>query len=257
MSPDIFFASSAKVWSSIEWVYGIEETGYDGWEVSAEGNFRLDNRESFESVIGVLETTGLKATVHAPFSDLNLASLNYPIYKESIRQLSECIKFASEFTDYVTVHPGYMSPEARLVPDKVWSLHKEALGEIGKFAEDYGVRVGLENMPEIPGFLCMYPDELFGMIDGIENVYATVDLGHANTTGELKSFLARINEAAHLHIHDNKGQHDDHFPLGHGNIDWKNVLDTLSENYRGIYVVEGRSIDEAKISLEFIRRYGL
>jgi sugar phosphate isomerase/epimerase len=207
--------------------------------------------------MAVLETTGLKATVHAPFSDLNLASLNHPIYRESVRQLCECIRFASEFTDFVTVHPGYMSPEARLVPDKVWSLHKEALREIGKFAGDYGVGVGLENMPAIPGFLCMCPDELFGMTDGIDNVGATVDIGHANTTGELNSFLARIDEAAHLHLHDNNGEHDDHAPLGRGNIDWDTVFEKLSRSYRGIYVVEGRSIDEAAISLEFIRRYDL
>ena len=257
MSPDIYFASSAKVWSSIDWVYGIEETGYDGWEISAEGNFRLDNRESFESIMTVLETTGLKTTVHAPFSDLNLASLNYPIYRESIRQLCECIRYASELTGFVTVHPGYMSPEARLVPDKVWSLHKEALREIGKFAEDYGVKVGLENMPAIPGFLCMFADELFGMIDGIENVGATVDIGHANTTKEIDSFLSRINEASHLHIHDNDGMHDDHAPLGRGTIEWDKVFDRLSGNYRGIYVVEGRSIDEAAVSLEFFRRYDL
>ena len=257
MSPDIFFASSAKIWSSIEWVYGIEETGYDGWEISAEGNFRLDNKESFESIVSVLETTCLKATVHAPFSDLNLASLNYPIYRESVRQLCECIRYASEFTDMVTVHPGYMSPEAKLVPDKVWSLHKEALREIGTFAADYGVRVGLENMPAIPGFLCTCPDELFGMIDGVENLYATIDIGHANTASELGSFLKRIDEAVHLHIHDNKGEHDDHFALGQGNIDWDHVFDKIKSKYRGIYVVEGRSINEAVISLEFIRRYGL
>ncbi|MBN1431943.1 MAG: sugar phosphate isomerase/epimerase [Methanomicrobiaceae archaeon] len=257
MSADIYFASSAKVWSSIEWVYGIEETGYDGWEISAEGNFRLDNRESLNSIKEVLETTGLKATVHAPFSDLNLASFNYPIYKESIRQLCECIRFSSEITEYVTVHPGYMSPEAKLVPDKVWSLHKEALAEIGKLAEEYGVRVGLENMPAIPGFLCIYPDELFGMIHGIDNVGATVDVGHANTAGELKSFLARIGEAAHLHLHDNNGEHDDHLPLGQGNIDWEMVFDRVSKDYRGIFVVEGRSIEEAAISLEFIRRFDL
>ena len=36
MSIRPYFSSSAKVWDSIEWVYGIEETGYSGWEIVAD-----------------------------------------------------------------------------------------------------------------------------------------------------------------------------------------------------------------------------
>ncbi len=38
-----YFSSSSKVWDDITWVYGIEEAGYDGWEIVADGNYRLDN----------------------------------------------------------------------------------------------------------------------------------------------------------------------------------------------------------------------
>ncbi|WOF16079.1 sugar phosphate isomerase/epimerase [Methanoplanus sp. FWC-SCC4] len=254
MSCDYYFASSAKVWSSIEWVYGIEETGYDGWEISADGNYRLDNKEANSRIKEVLETTTLKASVHAPFADLNLASMNHPIYNETIRQMNECIKLASDFTDRVTIHPGYLSPAGKLVPDKVWGLQKDALTEIGKVALEYGVRVGLENMPDIPDFLCRDCNEIFGMIDSVDGMGITIDLGHANTVGQLDKFLSRLCDAGHLHIHDNMGKRDDHSPLGEGNIDWDKAGALIKKNYSGICVVEGRSIEESKKSLGVIKR---
>jgi len=254
MSLDFYFASSSKVWSSIEWVYGIEDAGYSGWEISADGNYRLDNPLLYSKIKEVLETTNLKASVHAPFADLNLASMNYPIYRESVRQLSECVSLASDITDRVTIHPGYLSPAGKLVPDKVWSLHKDALKEIGKVAEDSGVLACLENMPHIPDFLCQDPDEIFGMVDGVKGFGVTIDLGHANTVGKLDSFLEKISLAKHIHIHDNMGKKDDHSALGEGKIDWEKAGSVIKNNYSGICVVEGRSIEEAKRSLQVIKR---
>jgi sugar phosphate isomerase/epimerase len=254
MSLDFYFASSAKVWSSIEWVYGVEESGYSGWEISADGNYRLDNPALYSRIKEVLETTKLKVSVHAPFADLNLSSMNYPIYRESVRQLSECVSLASEITDRVTIHPGYLSPAAKLVPDRVWTLHKEALREIGKVAEDSGVLACLENMPDLPDFLCKDPDEIFGMVGGLDGIGVTIDLGHANTVGKLNSFLEKVSLAGHIHLHDNKGRKDEHSALGDGLIDWDKAGKFIKNNYSGICVVEGRSIEEAKKSYQIIKR---
>ncbi len=218
MKLPLYFASSSKVWSSPEWVYGIEECGYDGWEISADGNYRLDNPEAFAKIKEIMETTHLAISVHAPFTDLNIGSLNDPIYRESIRQMQLCVTKAADITDVVTIHPpGYVSPpHGRLVPQKVWNLHKEALREIGATGIDTGgVRVCLENMPKIPDFLCMEADEHYGMIEGVDGIHATVDLGgHANTTGQVKSYLDCIGTATHMHIHDNRGRSDEHLALG-------------------------------------------
>jgi sugar phosphate isomerase/epimerase len=250
-----FFASSSKVWDSIDWVFGIEECGYAGWEISADGNYRLDIAENVARIREVLASTTLDVSVHAPYSDLNLASLNYPIYRESIRQLSRCVEAAAEFTERVTIHPGYMSPAAKLVPQQVWDLHKSALAEIGATAQDAGVLVTLENMPDIPNFLCRQPDELFGMVDGIEGVGITLDVGHAHTMGMVDAFLLRIDDVDHVHIHDNDGTSDAHLALGDGTIDWERVGSSIAASYRGICVVEGRNLPEAEKSLEAFRRW--
>lgn len=250
-----FFSSSSKVWDSYDWVYGIEEAGYEGWEISADGNYRLDKKENVEKIMETLDSTSLDATVHAPFTDLNPASINYPIHRETIRQLSICIENAADFTGIVTMHPGYLSPAGRLVPEKVWEMQKNALVELGKVAIENGILLCLENMPDIPGLMCTRKDEIFGITDGIEGVGVTVDLGHANTCGEVDAFLKGPEYWDHVHIHDNNGTIDEHLPLGEGIMDWEKIGKTLSEKYSGICVVEGRSIEEGRISLEVFRRW--
>ncbi|MDD3622224.1 MAG: sugar phosphate isomerase/epimerase [Methanofollis sp.] len=256
MSVVPYFSSSSTVWKSVEWVFGIEEVGYTGWEISADGNYRLDDPAKKRAVLDVIESTHLKVTVHAPYADLNLASINDPIWQESVRQLCACVEHAADLTDRVTIHPGYLSPAGKLLPEKVWSLQKEALRVLGACGIEHGVKVCLENMINIPEFLCHDPDELLGITEGIEGVGVTFDLGHANTVRAVDGFLAHIGAADHLHIHDNHGTSDEHLALGAGTIDWEKVGRVVAQGYRGeIAVVEGRNLDEARESLAVFRRW--
>jgi sugar phosphate isomerase/epimerase len=249
-----YFSSSAKVWEDISWVYGIEEAGYAGWEIVSDGNYRLDNPACFSRIEEVIASTRLGITVHAPYGDLNLATLNDPIWRESIRQICTCIEHASAITDRVTLHPGYLSPVGKLMPQKVWDLQKEALRQIGRCAKEHSVLACLENMISMKEFLCRLPEELIGMTEGIEGIGMTFDLGHANTMGNVDNFLRQVNKAHHLHIHDNNGMSDEHLALGEGIIDWPRAGKIIASQYNGVVVVEGRSIDEAQKSLVVFRR---
>ena len=250
-----YFSSSAKVWDDISWVYGIEEAGYGGWEIVSDGNYRLDNPACFSRIEEIIASTGLGVTVHAPYGDLNLATLNDPIWRESIQQICTCIEHASALTDRVTIHPGYLSPVGKLMPQKVWDLQKEALRQIGRCAQEHAVLACLENMIGLKEFLCRFPDELIGMTEGIEGIGMTFDLGHANTMGIVNNFLRKVEKAHHLHIHDNNGMSDEHLPLGEGTIPWNTVGKTVASRYKGIVVIEGRSIEEAQKSLAMFRRW--
>jgi len=256
VSYSVYFSSSAKVWDDISWVYGIEEAGYAGWEIVSDGNYRLENKDCFRKIEEVLHTTRLGASVHAPYGDLNLATLNDPIWRESIRQLCSCIEHAAPLTDRVTIHPGYISPIGKMMPEKVWALQKEALRQIGRCASEHGVLACLENMISFKEFLCRVPEELMGMTEGIEGVGMTFDFGHANTVGKVNEFLRYADKASHMHIHDNHGMSDEHLALGEGTIVWESVGPAIASRYRGDrIVVEGRSIEEARKSLAVFRRF--
>lgn len=250
-----YFSSSAKVWDSIEWVFGIEEAGYSGWEIVADGNYRLDNDGSYRKIADAIASTKLRVSVHAPYGDLNLATLNDPIYRESIRQICTCIEKAASLTDRVTLHPGYLSPVGKLVPQKIWELQKSALRQIGKVAADNGVLACIENMIAGKEFLCRDAGELIGMADGITGIGLTFDFGHANTVGKVNDFLPLVFRANHIHIHDNHGERDEHLALGDGTINWEAVGRAVARDYNGIVVIEGRSIEEAKRSLQVYRRF--
>jgi len=249
-----YFSSSSKVWDDISWVCGIKDAGYEGWEIVADGNYRLEKPENLKKIKEVIASTGLGITVHAPYGDLNLATLNDPIWRESIRQIEVCIENAANLTDRVTIHPGYLSPAGKLVPQKVWELQKEALKRIGKCAAEHGVLACLENMISAKEFLCRDCGELMGMAEGIEGIGLTFDFGHANTVGKVPDFLKNVGSANHIHVHDNHGEHDEHLALGNGTIDWHRAGKTIAAKYRGVVVVEGRSVEEAKKSLAVFRR---
>lgn len=255
MSVTPYFSSSAKVWDDIAWVPAIEEAGYSGWEIMSDGNYKLEDPACFARIEEVLASTNLKVSVHAPFGDLNLATLNDPIWRESIRQICTCIEHASKLTDIVTIHPGYLSPVGKLMPQKVWGLQKDALRQIGRFSVEHNVTACLENMIGVKEFLCRFPEELIGMTEGIDGIGMTFDLGHANTAGRLQEFLPRVGKARHLHIHDNNGLSDEHLALGAGTINWEQTGKIIAKNYRGIAVVEGRSVEEGKKSLAVFRKY--
>ena len=73
MIPRLYFSSSAKVWDDIQWVYGIEEAGYDGWEIVADGNYRLEKPEVLEKIKEIIASTrlGVTGTTH-PMAILTL-----------------------------------------------------------------------------------------------------------------------------------------------------------------------------------------
>lgn len=252
-----YFSSSSKVWDDISWVYGIEEAGYAGWEIVGDGNYQLTDPVCFSKIEEVIASTHLGITVHAPYGDLNLATLNDPIWRESIKQICSCIESAGRITDRVTIHPGYLSPLGKLMPEKVWNFQKEALRQIGKCAQEHSVLACLENMIGVKEFLCRLPEELIGMTEGIEGIGMTFDFGHANTMGKVADFLAVVHKANHIHIHDNNGLSDEHLALGEGTIPWSKVGRKIAADYRGVVVIEGKSLDQAKKSLAVYRRYFL
>ena len=255
MSLTPYFSASSKVWESRDWIFGLEEIGYVGWEIVADGKYRLDNPGNFAAIREDLASTGLLATVHAPYSDLNLASLNYPIWRESIRQTCNCIHHAADLTDRVTIHPGFLSSIGKLVPEKVWEMQKTALVEIGRYAEDHGVLACVENMISIKDFLCRYPEEILGLTENIPGIGVTLDVGHANTNGLINAFLAYIGKVNHIHIHDNHGHSDEHLALGDGKIDWEKVGRIVAGGYSGPVVIEGRTLEEARRSLAAFRKW--
>ncbi len=250
----ISFSSSALVDRPFDWAYELDDLGYSGWEIVNEGRQRL-TPENVGDAEKIAETTGLVITLHLPYSDLNLASMNQPIWEETVRQMKACLSLAAEFSQLAVVHPGHLSPLGMQMRDRAWEQNILGIREICDHANDLGFTIAVENMVNIPALLGREPSEIMGMMDTVDrvNLGFVLDVGHANTNGNLSCFLEQLRDRmVHVHIHDNHGIRDEHLPVGFGTVDWKAVSRAL-DGYRGRLVTESRSLAEGKRSLDRLK----
>lgn len=248
----VSFSSLALVNNPFDWAYDLEDLGFSGWEVVSEGRQQL-NEKTLSEIRNVVETTNLVLTLHLPFSDLNLGSLNHPIWKETIRQMKKCLERASDFVELAVVHPGHLSPLGMQLPDMAWQQSIEGLRAVCDFANEFGIKIGVENMVNMPHVFGKQPGEIVGMIESLEreNAGLTLDVGHANTNGNVPEFLENLGGVVHVHLHDNNGKSDEHLALGKGNVKWKEVIGKF-KGYKGRFAIEARTVEEGTASLKYL-----
>lgn len=241
----VYLSSSSL---NLERLEELKVAGFEGWEVIAEGTQRLD-RPVLALIDYVTSSYGLEISVHTPYSDLNVASLNQPIWLETLRQIKQTMALLADYAHIFVVHPGYVSPLAAHFPDRALKKNCGALSDIARCAEEYGVKATVENMANVPSFIGRSPQEIATML--VDGLGFTLDVGHANTTNTIDSLLKM--PIHHIHLHDNNGKSDEHLILGGGNIDWKRIIHEL-RRYRGVYVLEMKSLGEGVQSLAYLSR---
>jgi sugar phosphate isomerase/epimerase len=248
------FSSSKMVDRPFDWAYQLEDLGYTGWEIVNEGRQRL-TAENLAEAKQIAETTDLVITIHLPYSDLNLASMNQPIWEETVRQMKACLSLASDFARLAVVHPGHLSPLGMQMPDAAWSQNIAGIRQVCDHASDLDMKIAVENMVNMPALLGRRPEEIAGILETVdrENVGFIFDVGHANTNGNVENFLKLKNIMIHAHMHDNHGERDEHLPVGNGTVPWSKVAEGLKD-YKGRIVTESRSLEEGQRSVNRLKK---
>ena len=223
-------------------------------EIVDDGFHTLDKqRVSILNNIG--ESYGLKYSVHAPFVDINIASPSKPMLKAALKRLEKSISCASALNAYVWVfHPGLKTGVSMFYPGMDWRQNLKTIRLLLKIAGDYGVKIAIENVPEPFPFLMKGVEDFTKFYEEInEDVGLVFDVGHANLNGQIGRFLTVFGDKiVHIHAHDNDGKSDQHLGIGFGNIDWKNVADTLRRiSYDKVVIIESvEQIEESKHKLK-------
>ncbi|NPV61719.1 MAG: sugar phosphate isomerase/epimerase [Methanotrichaceae archaeon] len=248
------FSSSKMVDRPFDWAYQLEDLGYSGWEIVNEGRQRL-TPENVAQARQIAETTRLTITIHLPYSDLNLASMNQPIWEETVRQMKACLTLAREFSRLAVVHPGHLSPLGMQMPDAAWTQNIIGIQSLCDHAAELDMKIAVENMVNMPALLGRQPEEIVGILETVDrdNVGFIFDVGHANTNGNVERFLELKELMVHAHIHDNHGQRDEHLPVGNGTVPWDRVVAAL-DGYRGRMVTESRSLEEGQRSVNRLKK---
>ncbi len=205
----------------------------------------------------VLESYKVKLTVHAPLSDINLASHNPSMRKSSIDEVKKSMDRAVKWNaDLVVVHPGSMPVMGRRIAKKIFQYNLESLKELSSYAEDSGVLMCVENMPEIEGLLFQDLKELNSLVEDI-NAYITLDVGHAHNSGFSADDMFCYPRVKHMHLSDNDGSWDQHNALGSGSIDYHQFFKNLKDiKYDGVLMIEVKDATDVIRSLEFMEKMG-
>jgi len=151
----------------------------------------------------------------------------YPIKEvrgACLRELDRCAGiFSALGSRIINIHPCYFCPPA--MRNALIELNIEALKPIVETAASHGLTVVLENF-KAP----------FDRVSTFKTILAEVpdlklhlDFGHANLgRNNHDVFCRQLGEhIQHVHFSDNRANADHHMPLGVGNIDWKNAVDSL------------------------------
>ncbi len=201
--------------------------GFQLMEILCEGpywprNMLLMDKTEFE----VFNSYDVTVFLHAPTIDLNPASLNPGIRKETLKQLNETVDFAVEIgAKAITTHPGMIHRFEDRIRDLGMMYSIETLQEANNYSKDRGIKFSIENMPDRYAYFCNNAEEHEYFIKECDS-YATVDTGHANTSDNPESFF-KIKKIGYYHLNDNNGKKDQHLALGEGtfNLNLLNKVD--------------------------------
>lgn len=204
---------------------------FDGIELLAEEEHSAEK----------IKRTGLRSSIHAPFNDLNIASLKEEHRLYSINEIKKAI-LAAERNDIklVTFHPGWPSPFSMLAKDRVIENAKKSIEELNSFASAHRVTLCAENLPNF----FSTAEELLEVTDNI-----CFDVGHANITKTIDSFLDHKQSIKNVHIHENRGERDEHLALSGRYIDIDRIIKELGNKN---YVIEVTSIADGEKSRDFL-----
>jgi sugar phosphate isomerase/epimerase len=239
-------------------VTAIAGAGYDSAEVWIEQMWR--KKDDPADVAAAAAEVGIGLTVHAPFYDLNILSINEGIRAESRRQVTLALEQAVSIgADVVVVHPGKFS-SSRDTEEEAWERLAACMAELDASAGP--VTVAVEMMEKKHREFFMTPADAARLMDlGLPSIRLTVDIAHLGTLGDAGALLRELDPAWIAHVHLSQGADGrTHAPLGPGLVDLPVVLATLSRFYNGVVSLEGfdtaRGGDLAVQNRKYLRELG-
>lgn len=207
----------------------------------------------FEDERKYAENAGISIyQTHAPYHTYHKDPALFACRIEEIKySIIATAILGAEYTVMHCAQPCGFLPDRQ--PEVTKQINYELLSKLLPVAQEYGVKIALENMPG-DGVPTATPDSLIEYIDMMNSEYlvACLDTGHANLTGGAKTsigenivgFAKKLGKRLKvLHINDNCGRLDEHYPPFLGTIpNWKEFMQTLKDiGYEGTLNTEAGS----------------
>jgi sugar phosphate isomerase/epimerase len=233
--------------------------GFDNIEVLDEWGHKLNDKRKQE-LLELKRSYSLNYVIHAPYDGINVSTPQRSLRKAALKLVETSMRNA-HYLDarLIVLHSGFKSPLDLIKPKTTWRLFLDVLREINKLAYDLDIYVGVENMPSGGVALIESCNDALTLIEEVhtlDRIGFTLDVGHSNTIGvnEARNYLLKAGDyLVHLHVHDNKGEKDEHLAVGSGTVNWASIMPLI----KGLKLVGGLSIEvmnfkDAKKSLNSV-----
>jgi sugar phosphate isomerase/epimerase len=179
-------------------------------------------------------------SIHAPFGGLlDLADPN-PRHRHAAigAVLTAATAIKRLGGNLVIVHPSDLERHGRDVGARLANC-AESLRLLAVNCARDGVTVALES--PLPHLIGGHPGEFAWLLThSHEAIRVCLDTGHTSLGRHWREFVTIAGaRLVHVHVHDNRGQWDDHLPPGDGSIDWAGVAGSLRDvDYDGWLMLE-------------------
>ncbi|OQD58545.1 putative sugar phosphate isomerase/epimerase [Methanobrevibacter arboriphilus JCM 13429 = DSM 1125] len=244
------FSSLSLFMKSLEEILDIATNDkFDLLEILCEGPYWPRNLLNSQNHINleVFDSYDIELMLHSPTIDLNPASMNEGIRNETAKQTKEALDLAAKIGALaITTHPGVVHRKEERIRNLAIRFCIETLKDCQKYAEDVGVILSVENMPNKQEYLANSPEEHRKLVESVGSS-ATIDWGHANTYKSPYEYL-KIPNISYFHLNDNEGEKDSHIPLGKGSADFsKNFLNQVKKG-----IIELNNYEDVLKSKQYI-----
>ncbi len=191
-----------------------------------EENFEK-NKKEYKAILNDFEGS---VTLHGFFSGLSIASKDPLIKKVSYKRYYQSLELAETFdAETVVFHTCFNNLlKQKKYKDMFFISNIEFYNEFIKNFEDLGITATIENVHESSSDMIR---DIIGAVNS-PNLKATIDIGHCNlhsikpVSNWIKDYGIMLH---HMHFHNNFQNEDSHSSLLKGNLNIKEILQTLKD----------------------------
>ena len=175
----------------------------------------------------ILADAGLKINFHAPFMDLRPGAVDDKIRQTSIDRIKQVFDLAPYFHPLKIVCHASFDDRYYVSIDDLWlEASVKTWTELIALAKDNNTIIALENIYEKNPYILR---RLFKALSS-DSICFCFDTGHFNAFSytPLNIWMKELGKyLGHLHLHDNRGQSDEHLPVGCGTFPFTELFDNL------------------------------
>lgn len=214
------------------------------WKLSSLSEYLRENHigvELFSDAMRFGEThyikdlfPGIELGMHCPAREINLlAEENSRAYCYTFDSMQAVLESCQKLEcPYMVLHTNVTALPLADDPKILRERGVERIAKVAEIAEQYKVRIWVENVGTIYRKTMLYPyDDFVNLFQKLPQVDALVDVGHAHINGwDIPKLIQTLGSRLKgMHMHDNFGERDVHNRIGSGTIDFDSIRAAVSK----------------------------